>query len=129
VRGLTNRRTANVDRGYSDGRRARRRDPRCRLGRHNGVDEFEIAEFLAQNGAAPTELIKILFGLGVGTQCPAIGAGGGVDGFPRIARLTTIIADGVHTALGKVPTEDGGLTATGAALTRVGRVPTRAVKT
>ena len=29
---------------------------------HNGVDEFEIAEFLAQGGAAPTELIKILFG-------------------------------------------------------------------
>ena len=29
---------------------------------HNGVDEFEIAEFLAQDGAAPTELIKILFG-------------------------------------------------------------------
>ena len=32
VRGLTSRRTANVDRDYSDGRRARRRDPRCRLG-------------------------------------------------------------------------------------------------
>ena len=29
---------------------------------HNGVDEFEIAEFLAQDGAAPAELIKILFG-------------------------------------------------------------------
>ena len=29
---------------------------------HNGVAEFEIAEFLAQGGAAPTELIKILFG-------------------------------------------------------------------
>jgi hypothetical protein len=48
-----------------------------------------------------------------------------VDGFPRIARLTAIIA---RTALGKVPTEDGGLTATGAALTRVGRVPTRLLK-
>ena len=29
---------------------------------HNGVDEFEIAEFLAQDGAAPAQLIKILFG-------------------------------------------------------------------
>ena len=29
---------------------------------HNGVDEFEIAEFLAQDGAASVELIKILFG-------------------------------------------------------------------
>jgi hypothetical protein len=29
---------------------------------HNGVDEFEIAEFLVQDGAAPAELIKILFG-------------------------------------------------------------------
>jgi hypothetical protein len=29
---------------------------------HNGVDEFETAEFLAQDGAAPAELIKILFG-------------------------------------------------------------------
>ena len=29
---------------------------------HNGVDEFEIGEFLAQDGAASTELIKILFG-------------------------------------------------------------------
>jgi hypothetical protein len=29
---------------------------------HSGVDEFEIAEFLAQDGAAPAELIKILFG-------------------------------------------------------------------
>ena len=29
---------------------------------HNGVDEFEIAEFLAQDGAGSTELIKILFG-------------------------------------------------------------------
>jgi hypothetical protein len=29
---------------------------------HNGVDEFEITEFLAQDGAAPAELIKILFG-------------------------------------------------------------------
>ena len=32
-----------------------------------------------------------------------------MDGFLHIARLTTIIADGVRTALGKVPTEDGGL--------------------
>ena len=30
--------------------------------RHSGVDEFEIAEFLAQDGAAPAELSKILFG-------------------------------------------------------------------
>ena len=51
-----------------------------------------------------------------------------MDGFLHIARLTTIIADGVRTALGKVPTEDGGLTATGAALPRVGRVPTRLLK-
>ena len=29
---------------------------------HNDVDEFRIAEFLAQEGAAPAELIKILFG-------------------------------------------------------------------
>jgi hypothetical protein len=29
---------------------------------HNGVNEFEIAEFLAQDGAAAAELIKILFG-------------------------------------------------------------------
>jgi hypothetical protein len=29
---------------------------------HNGVDEFEIGEFLAQDGAAPAELMKILFG-------------------------------------------------------------------
>ena len=29
---------------------------------HSGVDEFEIAEFLAQDGAAPSELSKILFG-------------------------------------------------------------------
>jgi len=29
---------------------------------HNGVDEFEIAEFLAQDGAAPAALIEILFG-------------------------------------------------------------------
>jgi hypothetical protein len=29
---------------------------------HNGVVEFEIAEFLAQDGAAPPELSKILFG-------------------------------------------------------------------
>jgi hypothetical protein len=29
---------------------------------HNGVDEFDITEFLAQDGAAPAELIKILFG-------------------------------------------------------------------
>jgi len=43
-------------------------DPRAMrlLVRHEweaaGVDEFEIAEFLAQDGAASTELIKILFG-------------------------------------------------------------------
>jgi len=30
---------------------------------------------------------------GAGTRCPAIGAGGDTDGFRRIARLTTIIAD------------------------------------
>jgi hypothetical protein len=29
---------------------------------HNGVDEFEIAEFLAGDGPAPAALIKILFG-------------------------------------------------------------------
>ena len=29
---------------------------------HNDVDEFGVAEFLAQEGAAPSELIKILFG-------------------------------------------------------------------
>jgi hypothetical protein len=29
---------------------------------HSGVDEFEIAEFLVQDGAAPAELSKILFG-------------------------------------------------------------------
>ena len=29
---------------------------------HNGVDEFEIAEFPAQHGAAPAALIVILFG-------------------------------------------------------------------
>jgi hypothetical protein len=29
---------------------------------HNGVDEFGIAEFLAQDGAAAAALIKILFG-------------------------------------------------------------------
>jgi hypothetical protein len=29
---------------------------------HNGVDEFEIAEFLVQDGAAPAKLIEILFG-------------------------------------------------------------------
>jgi hypothetical protein len=29
---------------------------------HNGVDEFEIAEFPAQHGAAPAALIGILFG-------------------------------------------------------------------
>jgi hypothetical protein len=28
---------------------------------HNGVDEFEITEFLAKDGAAPAELVKILF--------------------------------------------------------------------
>ena len=34
----------------------------CNAAGHNGVDEFEIAEFLVQDGAAPAELIKILFG-------------------------------------------------------------------
>jgi hypothetical protein len=29
--------------------------------RHSGVDEFEIAEFLAQEGAAPAALIDELF--------------------------------------------------------------------
>ncbi len=29
--------------------------------RHSGVDEFEIVEFLAQQGAAPTALLSLLF--------------------------------------------------------------------
>ena len=51
--------------------------------------------------------------VGVGTRCPVIGAGGGADGSPRIARLAVIMvdggtmADGVRTALGKAPTEIG----------------------
>ena len=40
-----------------------------------------------------------------------------MDGFLHIARLTTIIADGVRTALGKVPTEGGAPTAIGEAPT------------
>ena len=43
---------------------------------------------------------------------------------PRIAHLTTIIADGVRTAPGKVPTEDGAPTAIGEASTEVGMVRT-----
>ena len=49
-------------------------------------------------------------------------------GFPRIARLTIIMADGVPTALGKAPTEFGVLTAIGEAPTRVGIVPAKAHK-
>ena len=66
--------------------------------------------------------------VGVGTRCLAIGAGGEADGFPRIARLTTIMADGVRTALGKAPTEFGVLTAIGEAPTKVGIVPAKAHK-
>ena len=64
--------------------------------------------------------------VGVGTRCLAIGADGEADGFPRIARLTTIMADGVLMALGKAPTEFGVLTAIGEAPTRVGIVPAKA---
>ena len=73
--------------------------------------------------------------VGVGTRYPDIGAGGEADGFLRIARLITIIADGdgVPTAdgvrtLGKASMEGGGLTEIGAAPTKVGRVPTRALR-
>ena len=45
---------------------------------HNGVDEFEIAEFLAQEGAPQTALIDILFDRSIpmpkgsrGEKCPA----------------------------------------------------------
>jgi hypothetical protein len=54
-----------------------------------------------------------------------------VDGPPRIARLITIIADGVptadgvHTALGKAPTKVGALTLIGEAPTEIGVVQTR----
>ena len=51
-----------------------------------------------------------------------------MDGFLRIARLTTIIADGVRMALGKASTEGGGLTVIGAVPTKVGRVPTKVPK-
>ena len=47
----------------------------------------------------------------------AIGASGGADGCPRIARLTTFIADGVPTALDKIPREVGLLTDVGEAST------------
>jgi len=49
-------------------------------------------------------------------------------GFPRIARLTIIMADGVPTALGKAPTEFSVLTAIGEAPTKVGIVPAKAHK-
>ena len=65
---------------------------------------------------------------GAGTRCLAIGAGGEADGFLRIARLTTIMADGVLMALGKAPTEFGVLTAIGEAPTKVGIVPAKAHK-
>ena len=47
-----------------------------------------------------------------------------MDGFLRTARLTTIIADGVRTALGKVPMEGGAPTAIGEAPTEVRMVRT-----
>ena len=60
---------------------------------------------------------------GAGTRRLAIGAGGEADGFPRIARLTIIIADGGPTADG-VPTALGKAlgvhTAIGEARTEVG---------
>ena len=63
--------------------------------------------------------------VGVGTRCLAIGAGGEADGFPRIARLTTIMADGAVTARDKALMEFGVLTVIGAAPTKVGMVPAR----
>ena len=56
-------------------------------------------------------------------RCLAIGAGGEADGFLRIARLTTIMADGAVTARGKAPMGFGVLTVIGAAPTKVGMVP------
>ena len=67
--------------------------------------------------------------VGVGTRCPVIGAGGGADGSPRIARLAVIMvdggtmADGVRTALGKAPTEIGVLMPIGEAPTKASIVP------
>ena len=61
--------------------------------------------------------------LGLAPGCLAIGAGGEADGFPRIARLITIMADGAVTARGKAPMKFGVLTVIGAAPTKVGMVP------
>ena len=53
-------------------------------------------------------IIRVWGGCGWGWHpVPAIGASRGVNGSPRIARLTAIMVDGVPTALGKAPTEIG----------------------
>ena len=68
--------------------------------------------------------------VGVGTRCPAIGAGGEADGFPRIARLTTMrvagaaTVDGVPTAMGRTPMEVGADMVIGEDPTKIGTVQT-----
>jgi hypothetical protein len=62
----------------------------------------------------------------VGTQCPVIGANGGVDGFRRIARQTGITATKVHTRVGEVLTTEAGVRP-GVGTARMGAEATTAV--
>ena len=89
-----------------------------------------IAGHAAPSGSSMKQLVPasgivhVWGGCGWGWhRCLAIGADGEADGFPRIARLTTIIADGTVTARDKALMEFGVLTVIGAAPTKVGMVP------